>query len=133
MIRDLITEIFIVGDYDFGIDRDKSIIDIEKDHVHELRIVGSQVNLDKLISSKEFLFNWIVNPPEFYANEIRLDRKNKIIINQSNGYEHDSALYIGDHFDLHINLSIHEEWILVAGFSIIDKKEYPLVIRVRKD
>ena len=133
MTIESISETFLIGDYEFGIEKENCIIQIENQHIHELRIVGLQVNMDKLSSSEKFLFNWTSNPPEFYANDIHLGRKNHIIINAKKGYEHDSALYIGDHFDLHVNLSIHEEWILIVGFSTIDKVEHPIMIRMKKN
>lgn len=126
-----IKEEFTIGDYDFSIDHGNSIVKIDGNKIIDLTIKADDNVFDKLCENDGFEFNFGLYSPEFYARGVDLGRKRQIIINQENGTDIECALYFMEHNDVKVNLSIHDNWILVAGWTDIMGKEYPILIKLK--
>lgn len=129
---DTITERFSIGDYNFSIDRKKSIIEISENKIINLTIKANENVFDKFCEKDDFEFSYGLYPPEFYAREIDLGQKRNIIIKEKNQNNHEIALYFMEHNHVNVNLSIHNNWVLILGWTYINEKKYPLEIRIRK-
>ena len=126
-----IKEEFTIGNYDFSIDHENSIVKIDGNKIIDLTIKADENVFDRLCENDDFEFNFGLYSPEFYARGVDLGRKNQIIVNQENGTDIDCALYFMEHNDVKTNLSIHDSWILVAGWTDIMGKEYPILIKLK--
>ncbi|MDJ0645723.1 MAG: hypothetical protein QNJ57_07005 [Flavobacteriaceae bacterium] len=127
-----IKEIFKVGDYDFSIDHENSVVETDGNEIVDLHVKANEEVFNELCENDDFEFNYGLYSPEFYARKIDLGKKRQIVINEKNQSDYESALYFMEHNDVDINLSIHEEWILVIGWTFITGKKYPLIIRMKK-
>ena len=127
-----IKEEFIIGDYDFSIDHSNSTVKIDGNKIIDLTIKADENVFDNLCENDVFEFGFGLYAPEFYARDVDLGRKRQVIINEKNGIDIETALYFMEHNKVNINLSIHDNWILIAGWTNIMGKEYPILIKLKK-
>lgn len=124
-------EFFKIGDHDFTIDDDKTIIEVEGNEIIDLTIKASEVVFDKLCEDEEFEFGYGSYAPEFYAREIPLSNDGKIEINEKNLYDYEIALYFMEHNDVNLTILVNKEWILIKGISNVWGTTYPIEIKIR--
>ncbi|MFS4484416.1 hypothetical protein ACKGJY_15485 [Hyunsoonleella sp. 2307UL5-6] len=127
-----IKEEFIIGNYDFSFDREKSTIEINGNEIIDLTIKSDENIFDELCEKEDFEFGFGIYSPEFYAREINLGKKGQIVINEENQNDYETAVYFMEHNDLNINLSLHPNWILIVGWTKISGKEYPISIKMKR-
>ena len=127
-----IKEEFSIGEFDFKIDSDNSTIEIDGNKIIDLTIKADENVFENLCENDDFEFGYGLYSPEFYAREIDLGKKNQIVINGKNQYDYETALYFMEHNDVEINLSVHDNWILIAGWTNISGEKYPIVIKMKK-
>lgn len=127
-----IKEEFAIGEFDFKIDSDNSTVEIDGNKIINLTIKADENVFDNLCENDDFEFGYGLYPPEFYARGIDFGKKNQIVINERNQSDYETALYFMEHNELEINLSIHDNWILVAGWTHIGGNKYPVVIKMKK-
>ncbi len=127
-----IKEEFTIGDFNFLIDYENSNVKIDGNKIVDLTIKADENVFDSLCENNNFEFGYGLYPPEFYAREIELGGKNQIIINEKNQYNYETALYFMEHNNVEINLRIHGNWILVTGWTYVNGKKYPIVIKMKK-
>ena len=127
-----IKEEFTIGEFDFKVDTENSIVEIDGNEIVDLTIKADESVFYNLCKNDDFELGYGLYPPEFYARGIDLGKKNQIVINEKNQYDYETALYFMEHNDVEINLSIHDNWILVAGWTCIFGKKYPIVIKMKK-
>ncbi len=126
-----IKEEFTIGEFNFLIDSGKSIVKIDRNIIIDLTIKAKESVFDNFCQNDDFEFGYGLYPPEFYARGIELGRKNQIIINEKNQYDFETALYFMEHNDVEINLSIHDNWIIVSGYTYMSGKKYPITIKMK--
>ena len=125
-------EEFKIGEYDFSIDFDNSIVDIEAGRIFELEIKGDADTFEELCENDDFEFSSELLPPKFCARNIFIGTGNRIVINEKNQNDFDTELCFMDDNDLAITLSIDNHWIIVTGSAYIDGKKYPLSIKMSR-
>ncbi|MCX2680053.1 hypothetical protein OOZ15_08900 [Galbibacter sp. EGI 63066] len=129
---DDIKEEFSIGEYDFSFDKENCSIQIEGNKIVDLAIKANEFVFDNLCESDEFEFGYALYPPEFYVGELDLGSKGHIVINDNNQDHYEIALYFMEHNNVNINLNLHGNWILIAGWTNISGKRYPIVIKMKK-
>lgn len=127
-----IKEEFIIGDYDFSIDNEDSIIVIDGNKLIDIKIRADKSVFNQFCEDDDFEFGFGLYPPEFYARGIDLGRNRHIIINEENHFDYEVALYFMEHNEVNIKLSIEDSWILIVGWAYINKNKYPIDIKINK-
>ena len=130
--KEKIKEEFTIGEFDFKIDSANSTLEFDGNKIIDLTIKADQNVYENLCEDDNFEFGYGLYPPEFYAREIDLGKRNQIVINEKNQYDIETALYFMEHNDVEINLSVHDNWILVAGWTYISGKKHPIIIKKKK-
>ncbi|WP_420551968.1 hypothetical protein [Tenacibaculum aiptasiae] len=123
-------ERFSIGDYNFSIDRNESIIEINGNQIIDLTIKADENVFDQLCDKENFEFSYGLYPPEFYAHQIDLGKSKQIVINEQNQNNYEVALYFMEHNDVDVNISILNNWIIILGKTYINGKKYPLEIKL---
>lgn len=121
---------FKVGKFDFTIDYENSIIEIENNRIIDLTIKSSETVFDKFCQDENFEFGWATYSPEFYAREINLNNSNSFEINENNLYDFEAALYFMNHNDVYVSLFMEKNSITTKGISDIMGKKYPIEIKI---
>ena len=127
-----ISERFTIGNYEFSFDKENSKIELDGNKIIDLTIKASETSFEKFCELEDFEFGSSLYPPEFYARDINLGRKGQIIINEKNQTHYEIALYFMEHNDININLSIRDNWILIAGWTDISGQKFPIEIKLKK-
>jgi hypothetical protein len=125
-------EIFSLGSYLFRIDKSESIIQIKDNEIVDLTLKTSEQEFETYSETESFEFSWALYPPMFYARDLLFDKKKKFVINNTNKFDHEVALYLMEHNEVQVKISLEDDWILILGAAFVFGKEYPLEIRVKR-
>ncbi|UII28304.1 hypothetical protein LVD15_07715 [Fulvivirga maritima] len=129
---DKIKEAFLLGDYELGIDHEKSVVKVEGKKIIDLTIKASEKVFNELCETEDFEFDYALYSPEFYARQVELNEHGEILINEENQYDYDIALYFMEHNEVNVVLTVNEEWITLKGTTEVSGKKYPLEINVKQ-
>lgn len=121
-------ELFILGKYTFTIDKMESIIEIKDNEIIDLTIKTSAQEFEQLSESDSFEFSWAIYSPMFYARDLKLNRKRRLIISDKNWDNHEVAVYFMEHCDVDVTITLKEDSVLIVGSATIFGQDYPLEI-----
>ncbi|WP_291726353.1 hypothetical protein [Bernardetia sp.] len=123
-------EIFKLGNYNFGIEKNELVLDIErkseKIYVSDIEIRGNEAVFENLLEDDDFECSWSLYPPYFYARQVKLDTNDSLRINEDNIDDYDVGIYLMEHFDVDIVIKIDEGYLSIDGIAIIDNQEYTM-------
>lgn len=125
-------EVFEIGKYNFLIDSKSSTVKIIENAIVDLTISGDSSNFDRLCDEDDFEFGYGIDPPIFYARDIKLNNNNEITIKREDKFDFDTAMYFMEHNDVDITLKVDNKWILISGWTHINGSKYPIVIKMKK-